>query len=159
MRTRINQVTGARELETVATFKGWATNAEGEIIEQENVNGNRYRLANVSVVLPNGKGGTQRSNETALVYEGNYEHDDADFQEGEDYLTTVSESTDDSDDRFYTRMSHLTRGVRLTKANFGEAFDSVFEESGEESASVQEVESEVTETVDQETGEVIEETF
>jgi len=121
VRTQVNAQTGAREIQLPAKFKGFVTDQAGDIMERENSNGTTYRLARVEVV--NQTTG-EVTNPIALVYEGNYSHSEANFQEGESYLCTVSEGVEDDDDSVYFRLSHLQSTQRVTKDQFG--FDALF---------------------------------
>lgn len=123
VRTQVNSVTGAREIQMPATFKGWVTDPVGDIMQRENSNGTVYQMARVEVVNQN-TGEITRP--VALVYEGNFNHPEANFEEGEQYLCTISEGTDADDDSVYFRLSHLKSAQRVTKAQFG--FDSLFGE-------------------------------
>lgn len=87
----------------------------------ENSNGKEYKLCTVEI---NGKKGT------AQVYAGNYNHKDADFKVGDDYLVTVSQGDERGP---LAQLSHLTAiGGRFES----DAFD--FNVEVEEQASVEE---------------------
>lgn len=129
-KAQINERTGARELTGPAKFLGWSVDQNtNEIREDFNSNGTKYRIARIETVNSHG----EVFETTALVYEGNFSHPDANFVEGRDYLTTISEGVDEDDRRMYFRMSHLEIGVRITKDEFG--FDSLFEQANESNES------------------------
>lgn len=101
-------------------FRG-NTNAKliGQLSDQvfENKNGTKYRLATVEI---NGK------RITAMVYEGNFSHPDADFQDGGTYSATVDavigEDGKPSGDLLVS-LSHLAQAGRATIKDLGVVFE------------------------------------
>lgn len=92
-----NEVTGEVQLQGPVMLMG---NLSDKTFE--NSNGKSYKLAEIVVETKNGAKST-----TAQVYEGNYNHADANFKEGGSYLATISKG----DGRgTLIQMSHLTAG-------------------------------------------------
>jgi len=91
----------------------------GQLSEQvfENKNGTKYRLATVEI---NGK------RFTAMVYEGNYSHPEADFQDGGTFSATVDavigEDGKPSGDLLIS-LSHLAQAGRATIKDLGVVFE------------------------------------
>lgn len=105
-----NEVTGKRE----ATGNAKLISMSDKV--QQNSNRTNYKVATVEYITPK-EGGAKPVRATALVYEGNYAHPEADFQEGQEYLITVSEG----DERgTIARLSHLQGGgARVSNEAFG----------------------------------------
>lgn len=107
MKTTINSVTGLPQV----SFEGKLLNTLSEQVFQ-NSNGKNYKLATIEYV--NAKGATKQT--TAMVYEGNYSHANANFVIGNKYLATAT-IVEAGKDPIIT-LSHLAATERASAEDF-----------------------------------------
>lgn len=108
MKTTINSVTGLPRV----SFEGkLLNNLSTEVFT--NTNGKKYKLATIQYKTIKG----EVKQTSAMVYEGNYAHENANFVIGNTYLATAT-VVESGKDPIIT-LSHLTANERASASDFG----------------------------------------